>query len=349
MSVSLSQLSLADAVELGSRLRTAGEGLSSMEEVGMGLVRLISEAARSETDEASCVLVRCFVTVGRSGLPTRLARLVALEDGDDSEDQFLVLLATEGIERDWCDRRRSRHHQVIPLVGSAMSVTFPMISRMFRQFGCPLPAMASHGAAFVEPADHAFGVFHVEEARGSTALPNQDFITEYGVASVVGVGGRLPTGDVFAVIMFSREPIDQQIAQLLQPLAMSIKLALLPVCEHVFASEVATQPPHMTDEDRLRVEVATLRTLLTLEESLISHHHQQLLASGVDKADTNLTNRERDILELLATGATNKQIAANLDLRPGTVKWHIYNLFRKLGVETRTEAAIVARQRGLVR
>ena len=348
MGVSLSHLSLADAVELGSRLRTASMGATSMEQVAVTVVRLISEATVSETDEASCVLVRCFVTIGRSRLPGHLARVVEPYEDDDHDDQFLVLLATEGIEAEWCDRRRSQHHQVIPLAGNATSVTFPMVIRMFRQFGCPVPSLASHGAAFVEPAEHAFGVFHVEDASGGSAIPNQDFVAKYRVASVVGVGGRLPAGEVFAVLIFSRDPIDRQVAELLQPLAMSIKLAFLPVVETVFADELAMEQAHLNAESQLRVEAATLRTLLGLQEALISADHRRLLASGATKSATDLTNREREILELLATGATYKHIAAYLGLSPGTVKWHIYNVFQKLGVETRTEAVVAAQARGLV-
>ena len=82
---------------------------------------------------------------------------------------------------------------------------------------------------------------------------------------------------------------------------------------------------------------------------MIAAQHRRRLGLGATRSDTDLTNREREILDLLATGATNKQIAANLDLSPGTVKWHIYNLFQKLQVETRTEAVIAAQERGLLR
>ena len=234
MGVSMGHFSLADAVDLGARLRRVGTGATSMEEVAVAVVRLISEATVTETGEASCALVRCFVTTDHDRLPTGLARLVDQEEDHEPDDRFLVLLATEGVEPDWCDRRRSHHHQIVPLAGSATPATFPMITQMFRQFGSPLPAPARRGAAFIEPADHAFGVFHVEKATGSADIPDQDFVAAYRVASVAGVGGRLPTGDVFAVLMFSRDPIDGQVAALLQLLAMSIKLAFLPILRPVF-------------------------------------------------------------------------------------------------------------------
>ena len=61
-----------------------------------------------------------------------------------------------------------------------------------------------------------------------------------------------------------------------------------------------------------------------------------------------LSARELEILELLASGATNREIAARLFLAEGTVKNHITSILGKLGVETRTQAALVAREMGLI-
>jgi DNA-binding CsgD family transcriptional regulator len=55
-----------------------------------------------------------------------------------------------------------------------------------------------------------------------------------------------------------------------------------------------------------------------------------------------LTGREADVLVLAVTGKTNSEIAAILDLAPGTAKRHLENLYRKLEVGTRTEAATLA-------
>jgi len=61
-----------------------------------------------------------------------------------------------------------------------------------------------------------------------------------------------------------------------------------------------------------------------------------------------LSDRELEIVQLLAQGATNREIAAALVVAEGTVKNHITNILAKLEVETRTQAALVARQLGLV-
>jgi len=61
-----------------------------------------------------------------------------------------------------------------------------------------------------------------------------------------------------------------------------------------------------------------------------------------------LNEREQEILQLLARGARNKEIAAQLFLSIKTVEYHLAHLFTKLGVSNRTEAARVATERGLV-
>jgi DNA-binding NarL/FixJ family response regulator len=61
-----------------------------------------------------------------------------------------------------------------------------------------------------------------------------------------------------------------------------------------------------------------------------------------------LTNREREILALLADGLANKQIAARLGISKNTVKTHLELLFDKLGVSSRAEAVASGVRRGLL-
>jgi DNA-binding NarL/FixJ family response regulator len=58
----------------------------------------------------------------------------------------------------------------------------------------------------------------------------------------------------------------------------------------------------------------------------------------------DLTEREREILELVASGQSNKEIAAKLFLSEKTVKHHMTNILQKLHVRNRVEAALLARQ-----
>jgi len=63
---------------------------------------------------------------------------------------------------------------------------------------------------------------------------------------------------------------------------------------------------------------------------------------------TVLTNREREILALLADGLGNKQIAARLGISTNTVKTHLELLFDRLGVSSRAEAVAAGVKRGLL-
>ena len=61
-----------------------------------------------------------------------------------------------------------------------------------------------------------------------------------------------------------------------------------------------------------------------------------------------LTGREREVLRLLLEGASNREIARRLVLSVNTVKRHVYNLFGKLGVRSRTQAIARARTLNLL-
>ncbi len=61
-----------------------------------------------------------------------------------------------------------------------------------------------------------------------------------------------------------------------------------------------------------------------------------------------LTERETDVLRLLAKGQANKEIAATLNIGETTVKTHVSNILMKLGVPSRTQAALYAARIGLV-
>jgi two-component system, NarL family, response regulator LiaR len=64
-------------------------------------------------------------------------------------------------------------------------------------------------------------------------------------------------------------------------------------------------------------------------------------------AGERLTRREREVLELIAAGRSNKRIALELGIAEKTVKTHVGHLLAKLGVSDRTQAAVLAVQRGL--
>ena len=78
----------------------------------------------------------------------------------------------------------------------------------------------------------------------------------------------------------------------------------------------------------------------------------RLRASLVDQAPSvdghTLTKRELEVLKILALGSGNKEIADHLTLTVRTVRFHIENIYRKLGVQSRTQAVRVGRENGML-
>ena len=73
-----------------------------------------------------------------------------------------------------------------------------------------------------------------------------------------------------------------------------------------------------------------------------------LLAQRVGRPEQSLSTRELEILRALATGSSNKELANQLFISEATVKTHLIHIYQKLGVDTRTAAVTVARERKLI-
>jgi DNA-binding NarL/FixJ family response regulator len=72
------------------------------------------------------------------------------------------------------------------------------------------------------------------------------------------------------------------------------------------------------------------------------------LPAALDELPEPLTPREREVLQMLAAGLANKEIAARLKISDHTVKFHVASILGKLGASTRTEAVSTGIRRGLV-
>jgi DNA-binding NarL/FixJ family response regulator len=75
--------------------------------------------------------------------------------------------------------------------------------------------------------------------------------------------------------------------------------------------------------------------------------HAVITARRQRRSGADLTEREREVLELVARGLPNKLIARELSISEKTVKAHVTRVFQALGVTDRTQAALWARERGL--
>ena len=237
----LANFSMTDMAELGVALRNASTGARTMEEVATRLVgQLYSQLRDPQSSGPACALIRFYKTHPYGQLPADLQRFALRLAGAvpvAADLRCLTMLATVGDKPEWNTRSRSVGHQVIPLLSEEMIRGAPMIARLVAQFGLDLKTVLEPDAEFLaDPGRHSFNVFYVPEALGSPHIPaQQDFVIPEKIASVIGFGGVLPSGDLFAIILFSRVRIPQATADMFRTLALNVKLAILPFERQVFS------------------------------------------------------------------------------------------------------------------
>jgi DNA-binding NarL/FixJ family response regulator len=73
-----------------------------------------------------------------------------------------------------------------------------------------------------------------------------------------------------------------------------------------------------------------------------------LVAGEHPAADAAFTDREREVIRLVAGGLTNREIGREIFVSESTAKFHVRNVMRKLGVHSRAEVAYAAGKRGLL-
>lgn len=229
----LSRFGLTDMTRCGIDLRKLGSGCGSMEEVASRVVRYLYDGLRDPTlEQPACALVRMFVTLPFSSLEPdqqEFASRILGKAPDPPSMKCLTLLATAGEAPDWNARQTSKGHQALPLPSPEAVSRSPMIAQLIRQLGVEISALLSDTGLVIDTAQHTFNVFYIGNAVGSPFIPaQQEFVVPHGVRSVLGFGGLLPSGELFATILFSKTEIPRDVADLFKTLALNVKLALLP-------------------------------------------------------------------------------------------------------------------------
>ncbi len=89
---------------------------------------------------------------------------------------------------------------------------------------------------------------------------------------------------------------------------------------------------------------------LWMEKESIGQAFEKMLhrEAGMRRLATILTPRETEVMRCVATGLSNHQIAEQLIVSEGTIKIHVHNIYRKLGIKNRVDLTLYAQKRGLV-
>lgn len=241
----VTEFTVGAMLRAGIAIRRAVRGASTLEDAAEAVVRYLYDHCVTPSGARACALVRFYMTQPCTALPSTLQQFAArLLGGAVPRDDMrcLTLMATAGDEDDWNARARSRGHQAIPLASADAVRAAPMILRLFEDLGIDMETLLSAPPPAARGDSRTYDVFHVERAEGSPHIPAQDFVRKHRIASVVGFGGVLRSGELFAVILFSREPIDAPSAARFRTVALDVRSALFAVEESRVWREQAVLP-----------------------------------------------------------------------------------------------------------
>lgn len=194
--------------------------------------------------DSACALVRFFKTHPYEKLDPELqsfARGVYPQADTVPGLRCLVLLATAGDEYEWNSRHTSAGHKAIPLASEKVVEEAPMISQLIKQLGIRISTvLRPDPSLLLDTSEIAHNVFHVPEAKGSPFIVAQnEFVIPYGIESVVGFGGMMTTGDLFATILFSKVPISSAVADHFKVIGLNLRVAMLPIARKPLFEETA--------------------------------------------------------------------------------------------------------------
>jgi DNA-binding NarL/FixJ family response regulator len=103
------------------------------------------------------------------------------------------------------------------------------------------------------------------------------------------------------------------------------------------------------DVSKKKQDEQFIEHVLTAVNQLYNREFSQAVPPvSVAEQNSDLTDREREVLALLAQGSSTTDIAQSLSISPATVRIHIRNILQKFQVHSRLEAVIYAQQHGLI-
>ena len=233
----LSNLTIADMTLCSTNLRNMGNNAASIEEVAESIAQHFYEnMLNGETREKAVALSRLFLVMNYKDLPAGLqsfAKSILGDKKEYSDMNCLTLLGTRGDKAEWNSRHASTGHKAVPLASVNFVRNIPMLSALISQFGLELEDVVDRNIIYTE--SRTFNVFYIKDALNNPLVPHQeDFVHPSKIRTVLGFGGVLPSGNLFVNILFTKITISKDIADLFRPLALSVKLALIPFEEKIF-------------------------------------------------------------------------------------------------------------------
>ena len=208
---------------------------------------------------------------------------------------------------------------------------------MFRK-GIEITLSSEPDIQIIESVDFSNGVeYSLENLPPDIAILDVDGSDNSGFDIAHRLKQRLPN---IAIMIFTSGPNDDQLF-----LALKAQAA-------AYISKEATTDEIISTVKRVACGEYPINQSLHTRPKVAEHVLQkfQELSSRSETEDfvSSLTKRETEILDYIAKGFLNKQIASSLDISEQTIKNHVTSILRKLNANARTEAVVIAIKRGII-
>jgi hypothetical protein len=229
----LEHFNLGDMAICTGAIRRLGTSSNSFEDLARNIVDYFYEhLVRNNSNDSACALVRLFRTRPYGNLSPELK---SCADAAFQADlcfplmKCLVLEASRGELPDWNGVAGSKNHRAIPLPSEELVKQMPMISKLIEDFGLRVKDLFDSPAdILIGRSEEDYNIFHIPDAVGSAYIPAQEgFVIPHGVKSVIGFGGKMTSGNIFAVVLFSKVKISEDITQMFRCLALATNLAAM--------------------------------------------------------------------------------------------------------------------------
>jgi len=189
--------------------------------------------------------------------------------------------------------------------------------------------------AMAEVNDEVLSI--IDTLPPEVALVDIDTLNDSGLKLARKIKQRLPT---IGVIVLTSNPDDAQLFQALKAQAVAYLSKEVTPDELVHTIRRVARGEHPINEN--------LTARPRLAEQVLHQFQELSWRSETEGFIAPLTPREMEILNYIAQGYLNKQIAAELDISEQTIKNHVTSILRKLNANARTEAVVVAIKQGLI-
>lgn len=177
-------------------------------------------------------------------------------------------------------------------------------------------------------------------------------------AELESAASLLSDAEVDAVVIDAAGEQREQFVQTVAESGLASELAVILIADHLPLASTAAAlragvravlPSDVTQDQLVAALEAAVSGLVVLHSTNAEAAFPAFApARPLAELAEPLTRRERDVLQMLATGLGNKEIAAQLAISEHTVKFHVASILGKLGAESRTEAVSLGIRRGLL-